>query len=199
MKIWRLQLEVYLLVFKSMLRIPQENKKLITSHLSNRRIVWCRAMKGKWKENERWEPQRKRQDRQMKGEWKENERRMKGEWKENERKMKGEWKENERRMKREWKENERWELWRLITSHLTNRRIVWCRAMKGKWKVRATEEGTGQAKERQMKGKWQENERKKNMKGEVGAQRGGWSFERRDWSLLMEVERLELTDGEVGA
>ena len=37
------------------------------------------------------------------------------------------------------------------------------------------------------------------MKGEVGAQRGGWSFERRDWSLLMEVERLELTDGEVGA
>ena len=50
-----------------------------------------------------------------------------------------------------------------------------------------------------MKGKRQENERKKKMKGEVGAQRGGWSFERRDWSLLMEVERLELTDGQVGA
>ena len=29
------------------------------------------------------------------------------------------------------------------------------------------------------------------MKGEVGAQRGGWSFERRDWSLLK--ERLGLT------
>ena len=47
-----------------------------------------------------------------------------------------------------------------------------------------------------MKGKRQENERKKKMKGEVGAQRGGWSFERRDWSLLK--ERLGLTEGEVG-
>ena len=57
-------------------------------------------MEGKWKENERWEPQRKGQDRQMKGKWKEKERKMKGEsyrgrdrtgkWKENERKMKGE-------------------------------------------------------------------------------------------------------------
>ena len=40
-----------------------------------------------------------------------------------------------------------------------------------------------------MKGKRQENERKKKMKGEVGAQR-------RDWSSLM--ERLGLTEGEVG-
>ena len=63
--------------------------------------------------------------------------------------------------------------------------------------MRATEEGTGQANERKMKGKRQENERKKKMKGEVGAQRGGWSFERRDWSLLM--EGLGLTEGEVVA
>ena len=47
-----------------------------------------------------------------------------------------------------------------------------------------------------MKGKRQENERKKKMKGEVGAQRGGWSSKGR---LELRKERLELTEGEVGA